>query len=161
MTEFNNRDVVRAISKGNVLLLESYFLNGLSSRNVTENEQWNLLHQATLLIGKMANEKSVKLLLSKGINVNAIDAYGNAPIHYAIRNNDVATVKLFVRERANLDISNNEGITPLHQSLLANPVSVELVSYLVESGACINDSVLALSNALGNETVIEILEREA
>ena len=113
------------------------------------------------VFSRLALTNTVLRFLSKGINVNAIDAYGNAPIHYAIRNNDVATVKLFVRERANLDISNNEGITPLHRSLLANPVSVELVSYLVESGACINDSVLALSNALGNETVIEILEREA
>ena len=161
MFEFSNRDVVRAINKGNAIFLERCFLNGLSFENTTETEQWNLLHQATIFIGKIANEQSIKLLLSKGVNVNAVDVYGNAPIHYAIRNNDFTTVKLFAQAGANLDIYNNEGINPLHQSLLLIPESVALISFLVKSGAYISESAFVLSSAMRNKKVTDILEGRA
>ena len=158
MNSFNNREVLRAIMKGDLNSLEGYFADGLSSDQQTENEGWNLLHQSTMLVGKPANVNSVKLLLTKGVSPNIKDVYGNLPIHYSVRNNDIATVKLLIDFSSEINVLNNEGISPLHQALLNSSINIniELVQLLLSNGASkqlgtVNDFVNSINNTAVKE----------
>ncbi|AQQ66414.1 hypothetical protein Mag101_01195 [Microbulbifer agarilyticus] len=146
--------------KGDLISLEEYFAKGLSSDQQTENERWNLLHQATVLIGKPANVKSVEFLLSKGVSPNNKDMYGNLPIHYSVRNNDIATVKILIGFGSEINVLNNEAISPLHQAVLNSNISIELVQLLLSNGAntqmgTVNDFV----NSINNSTITEMFSQ--
>jgi ankyrin repeat protein len=53
-------------------------------------------------------------LLAKGADVNAKDRGGATPLHKAIRLHDREKVELFLAEKARLDLTDDEGNTPLH-----------------------------------------------
>lgn len=156
MNSFNNREVLRAIMKGDLNSLEGYFSDGLISDHLTENKGWNLLHQSTVLVGKLANVNSVKLLLTKGVSPNIKDVYGNLPIHYSVRNNDIATVNLLIDFSSDINVLNNDGISPLHQALLNSSINIELVELLLSNGASkqlgtVNDFVNSINNSAVKE----------
>jgi ankyrin repeat protein len=143
--------------KGDLGSLENYFANGLRSDQKTEKEGWNLLHQSTVLAGKPANVNSVELLLSKGVSPNIKDTYGNLPIHYSVKNNDIATVKLLINFCSEINVLNNEGISPLHQALLNPNICIELVQLLLSSGASKElGTVNNFVNSINNSAVKEV-----
>jgi hypothetical protein len=156
--QFTRRDVLRAIYKGDIELLESYFKNGLSSSSRTEQEKWNLLHQATVLIGKKPDIGSIKLLLSKGVDANAKDYYGNIPLHYAVRNNDIETVRVLSDGTTAFNTVNAEGVTSLHQALTLKNPNIEIISFLVKMGADPNvGSTLNFAKSIDNREVNQAL----
>lgn len=158
MNNFNNREVLRAIVKGDLDSLESYFASGLQVDQKTEKEGWNLLHQSTVLLGKPANVNSVELLLTKGVSPNIKDMYGNLPIHYSVRNNDIATVKMLINFNSEINILNNEGISPLHQALLHPNISIELLQLLLSNGASTHiGTVNEFANSINNTAVKGVL----
>ncbi len=55
----------------------------------------------------------IKLLVSKGANLNVQDSLGNTALHYTAKANDDASVSLLLQLGANLNIPNNEGQFPL------------------------------------------------
>lgn len=156
MNSFNSREVLRAIMKGNLNSLDDYFAKGLRSDQQTEKEGWNLLHQTSVLVGKPANVKSVEFLLSKGVSPNIKDMYGNLPIHYSVRNNDIATVKILIDFGSEINVLNNDGISPLHQALLNPNISIEVVHLLLLNGASTQvGSVNDFANSINNSAVKE------
>lgn len=160
MNNFNNREVLRAIMKGDLSSLEIYFSNGLSSNASTEKERWSLLHQATVLVGKPANTKAVEFLLQKGAPINAQDIYGNLPLHYSARNSDIASAKLLIEYGSDVNVLNHEGISPLHQILLKAPINIELVQLLLAHGASTTlGTVSEFAKAINNSSVNEAFEQ--
>ena len=109
-----------------------------------------------MLVGKLANVNSVKLLLTKGVSPNIKDVYGNLPIHYSVRNNDIATVNLLIDFSSDINVLNNDGISPLHQALLNSSINIELVELLLSNGASkqlgtVNDFVNSINNSAVKE----------
>jgi ankyrin repeat protein len=76
------------------------------------------------------------------------DKDGNIPLHYALyfiygnaRIEDIKELltKLDLSDKNLINARNDRGFTPLHKAVLCNPNSPELVSFLVEKGAKINN----------------------
>jgi len=55
-----------------------------------------------------------KLLLAHGVSVDAKDAAGQAPIHYACRTCRLPVVKLLLQHGADVNLMTSSGFTPLH-----------------------------------------------
>lgn len=55
-----------------------------------------------------------QLLASAGVDVNAIDGNGDAPLHIAARNGLVGVIATLIQAGANPNLKNKTGETPLH-----------------------------------------------
>jgi len=102
---------------------------------VTEKEKWNLLHQATLQVGNPIQVDSLKILTSHGVPINDKDIYGNTPLHYAARNRDTPAMRFLLEAGADIDVTNNDGVTPLHQTLTQGPFNKKATELLLQNGA--------------------------
>ena len=75
-----------------------------------------------------------------GANVNQIDSYDQSVLHYSVQYSDdipeFKIVKLLIKSGANVNLSDINGITPLHVAI--NRKNDELCDYLIDQGALIN-----------------------
>lgn len=89
-----------------------------------------------------SNQEILKLLISKGINLNILDSYGHNAFYYAVVLEDIIKVKLLLATKPNINfrtgslINNNSGETPLFIAISKG--NYELTKLLVENGANIN-----------------------
>ena len=67
------------------------------------------LHEATAR-GSIIDIKSC---LENNANINAIDRYGNTPLHYAITNQNKDATILLIEQGANATIRNHDGLYPM------------------------------------------------
>ena len=82
--------------------------------------------------------EEVKLLISRGVNVNEKDNSGWTPLHFASRNGHLEVMKLLISEAKSVGIDivnekNNSGCTPL-QSASANG-HLGVMKLLISEGA--------------------------
>lgn len=77
--------------------------------------------------------EAVMTLLANGADPRAADADGNTPMHHAARSSDPGVVALLRDAAAEIDIPNNEGLTPLGVACLAG--NWRLARFLLERGA--------------------------
>jgi ankyrin repeat protein len=104
----------------------------------------------------------LKVLISKGANVNTADKYGNTVLHYAIEKNSLTDVKAIVEAGANLTTPNQDGYLPLNLAVMYS--NAEMVSYLLSKGAPIeskrvSSGVTALQQApvYGKTDILKLL----
>jgi ankyrin repeat protein len=62
-------------------------------------------------------------------NIDAKDELGNAAIHKSCMNGDIDTLKLLIESKADINIKNNYGDTPLHAAVEAD--NIEIVTLLL------------------------------
>ena len=94
-------------------------------------------HSSFLHIAAQFNSVEVsKFLISKGININSQDAFGNTPLHISILNHSLIIAEFLISNGADLSLSNISGLTPIH--LAAKMNYVELVKLLISKGVDIN-----------------------
>merc|ERR1712203_608826 len=79
------------------------------------------------------NEEFVKLILSKGADVNSISGQGYTPLHMAVINGHDALVPILIKGGADLDTADEESLTPLHMA--ARDGQGEIALMLVKAGA--------------------------
>jgi hypothetical protein len=78
-----------------------------------------------------------ELLLEHGANINAQDGYGNTPLSYAVRAENLTMVRFLVEKGANIDLGGDQGKeTPL--MLAAMQGNVELIDCLLDGSATID-----------------------
>lgn len=98
------------------------------------------LHEAA----RRGDLRKIKELLGRGENVNARDAIGYTPLHYAAKSGHLDVVQFLVENGADVNaISLNEFLeTPLHMAVSSGRLDV--VRFLVERGAHVDslDGVL-------------------
>ena len=75
-------------------------------------------------------------LKKEGIDVNAVDELGFAPIHYVCKKGYRDIVKLLLEKDADVNIISNQSITPLHMAVISG--NKEIIKLLVDAGADIN-----------------------
>lgn len=94
-------------------------------------------------------------------NTAAKGTYAN--IYEAVRADDLAAVKSFLKNGVNVNEKDNEGKTPLHYA--AAYASRELVQFLIEQGADINArdgkgrTPMSVAAQMGNSVAEEVLDR--
>ena len=74
-------------------------------------------------------------LVALGVDVDAQDAWGNTVLFYATRGRRPDLVAALLEAGAPPDPVNDEGVTPLRQTLLVRPVDVASLRLLVAAGA--------------------------
>lgn len=89
----------------------------------------------TLLDQGESEESIVSYLVKQRANINAVDMYGQTPLHYAaMRGNEVACRDLLAfKNMIDVECKDNQGITPLHCAALHN--QVEIARMLIDAGA--------------------------
>ena len=114
------------------------------------------LHYENIYYGYI---ESLKLLLEKGANIEAMDKSGKTPLHYASVYGKIESLKLLLEKGANIEAMDQDGQTPLDMSRSFettqifknhNPKSVECTSQenenkLLVCTQLLNDASMALS----------------
>jgi len=103
-----------ATRKGKVEWVELLIEVGASVDELN-NEGFTLLHIAARE-GSPAHYKLIKLFLSKGVNKDARDSYGDTPMHYAANYWNTDCLRLLIEAHADHSIANNKRQTPLHNA---------------------------------------------
>jgi ankyrin repeat protein len=87
------------------------------------------------LAAYFSNEEIVKLLISRGANVNtpAQNGFNVFPIHSAVASGNVNITKMLINAGANVNVMQQAGFTPLHAA--AQLGNIELIILLLEHDA--------------------------
>lgn len=89
---------------------------------------------ATLADAAMSRDAAaVRLLLSKGADVNALGAYGTPALHWLVRVEDRATAGLLLDAGADPNFKSPQGVAPLHLAIANRDLGV--VDLLLSVGA--------------------------
>ncbi|MDO8329881.1 MAG: ankyrin repeat domain-containing protein [Fluviicoccus sp.] len=130
-----SREVLRAIMKGDLAKIDLLVGHGADLNEVTEKERWSYLHHALLSLSLSPSYEAIQYLIDKGVDVNAIDAYGNTAIHYAVRLKRADFIKALIVAGADVNVVNCEGVSPLRQLFLVKPFDYECAKLLLRNGA--------------------------
>ena len=97
------------------------------------------------------NESMMKLLISKGADLNLGNQYGNTPLHSACLQGGISAVKFLLEHGANINEPNHLKSTPLHFACYNDKENVELATFLMSTGASLatEDSELATPLQVG------------
>lgn len=131
-------EILRAILKNDFAKLDLLLKSGGDIMEITENEKWNYLHRA---LGSMPISPSYEIiqeLVKRGLDVNAIDYYGNTPLHYAARSKRTDLIELLFNAGAKINIVNMDGVSSLRQLLLSKPYDYKSIKFLIQMGADVN-----------------------
>ncbi|XP_071037934.1 serine/threonine-protein phosphatase 6 regulatory ankyrin repeat subunit B-like [Parasteatoda tepidariorum] len=143
-----------AAQTGLVDLLEALIESKINMINVVDERGWSPLHYA-------AYEKVANLLIKRGADIEAKDMYGEAPLHWAVRQENIGVVELLIKEGADVEAKGYHNETPLFSAR-----SKKVFELLIAKGANINaknsKGYTPLHSALMNERdeVTELLIRE-
>ncbi|MFT4314830.1 MAG: ankyrin repeat domain-containing protein [Wolbachia pipientis] len=107
--------------------------------------------------------KTVRLLVEKGVNVNAADARGYTALHLAVTEKRLEIVRELIKSGANANAEEyGNKCTPLHLACMVG--KVEVVKELVEAGAEIEQEdecgMTAIDYAKNSKEVTEVLKKE-
>ncbi|MCJ7454695.1 MAG: ankyrin repeat domain-containing protein [Wolbachia endosymbiont of Homalodisca vitripennis] len=105
----------------------------------------------------------MKLLVEKGVNVNAADVKGYTALHLAVTEKRLEIVRELIKSGANANAEEyGNKCTPLHLACMVG--KVEVVKELVEAGAEIEQEdkfgMTAIDYAKNSKEVTEVLKKE-
>src|SRR5262245_27191846 len=110
---------------------------------------------------KSGNTQAVRGLLQKRADVNAAEADGMTALHWAARNNDLASARLLLGAGANAKAATRYGVTPL--ALAAQNGSAQMLELLLKGGADANaalpegETTLMTAARTGSAASIKVL----
>ena len=131
----------KALKNGNVEFAKELIEQGYDVHQVTESEQWTYLHKMftspSFDIKDSQILSSIQFLLEKGLDVNAIDSYGNTPLLYAVRQRNVDGIRLLLENGADklIEHENLEGVSALRMGLDSMPLNYDVFDLLLQFGA--------------------------
>jgi len=128
-------EIIEAVLNDDFEKLESFIKQGGNLNEVSEKENWNLLHMALLSVTNPASSKMIKYLESHDVSVNLVDSYGNTPLHYASRSKHVELMEILLNAGCEIDHENNDGFTPLRLTIMSKPYNPGALELLLSHGA--------------------------
>jgi uncharacterized protein len=128
-------EVFDAICDGDVQKLDALIAGGIAVDTSFGTDKWNLLHLALVSLTDPPNPQIVKHLIGLGTDVNARDWRLWTPLHFAVRTGSAEVVKMLIEAGAQVDLPNDEGVTPLHLCLTRPPCNLEIIEMLLAAGA--------------------------
>jgi uncharacterized protein len=94
-------------------------------------------YAALHLAAQIGHVEMVKLLLDHGATLNLKSlTTGGTPLHYAAAANRIDAAKFLIKRKANIEIFDNSGSTPLMVAVMQ--AHADMVEVLVDAGAAIN-----------------------
>jgi ankyrin repeat protein len=122
-----------------ILYQHKFDLNTINSTNPDGSTALhNVLHPGYARF----DQGIIQNLIENGANVNAVDNYGNTPLHIYSRSDDINTkiVEDLLNHGANINATNNEGKTPLHIYAAKEDggEDITIFRYFIEHGARVN-----------------------
>jgi ankyrin repeat protein len=132
------RAVLRAILKDDFDGLDELINGGIDIYEVTEVERWTYVHRALISIAMPPSAAMVRRLIDVGVDVNAVDSYGNTALSYAVKLKDSAVVGALLDAGVDPQHVNDEGLTPLRIALSTRPVHQDSVKLLLDRGVDID-----------------------
>lgn len=119
-----------AIAQNNMDLLQILIENG-ANVNYTGGDSWADIPLMTA--SRLGLDNVVRILLTRNVDINAVDMNGNTALHTAALNSQLSVVKLLLEKNTNLDIQNKVGNTALHLAVISG--NIDIVGELVLKGA--------------------------
>ena len=119
-----------AIAQNNMDLLQMLIENG-ANVNYTNGDSWANTPLQTA--SRLGLDNVVRILLTRNVDINAVDINGNTALHTAALNSQLSVVKLLLEKNPNLDIQNKVGNTALHLAVISG--NIDIVGELVLKGA--------------------------
>jgi ankyrin repeat protein len=110
---------------------------------------------------KGGDTAAAQALLQKRIDVNAPEADGTTPLHWAVRMNDLDLVNRLIRAGANVKAANRYGVTPIQLACING--SAASIGRLLEAGESANatgpyaETALMLCARTGNPETARVL----
>ncbi len=131
----------RAVLDRNASIVKLFLKCGADVNDEMRNSYTTALHMA--VIAPRDNEIA-KMLIDNGANINAMDKYGNTPLHMAVfKSNDSSDemCQFLIENGANVNKNNSLGETPLHMAAHVtkyHEVNINIVNVLLQNGADVN-----------------------
>ena len=119
-----------AIAQNNMDLLQILIENG-ANVNYTNGDSW--ADTPLMTASRLGLDNVVRILLTRNVDINAVDINGNTALHTAALNSQLSVVKLLLEKNPNLDIQNKVGNTALHLAVISG--NIDIVGELVLKGA--------------------------
>lgn len=119
-----------AIAQNNMDLLQILIENG-ANVNYTGGDSW--AKTPLMTASRLGLDNVVRILLTRNVDINAVDINGNTALHTAALNSQLSVVKLLLEKNPNLDIQNKVGNTALHLAVISG--NIDIVGELVLKGA--------------------------
>jgi ankyrin repeat protein len=104
----------------------------MANHNVFKHYLFNLVQSEHLIVLDL-----FFIIAMNAVDLNELDEEGNALLHYAVDNEQVALVKLFLEYGADVNILGNERNTPLHFASING--HLDIMKLLIEEGALVNE----------------------
>ena len=129
--------VYDAILDGEIDVLQNELANGVDFSHITENDRWSYLHKAFKSLDEKVPVESVQFLLDQGLDVNAIDSYGNTPLIYAVRQRNADGMRLLLENGADrlIDHRNLDKVNALRMGFKGKPFVYDVIKLLLDFGA--------------------------
>ena len=156
-------DLKSAVQDGNIKHIKKLLRHEESLIvNLRDGNGWSLLLYATESDGMSVStcNEIIKLLLKKGIEIDAQDEHGWTALMIASLKGYPETVKLLLKHKANVDAQNNDGWS----SLMLACGKIETVQVLIEHRASVNEqsktdgqSALMIASRIGHTQTVKLL----
>lgn len=158
----------RALRRGKLDEVNQWVNSGADITLVTELDKWNYLHKVLRSVKIKTSVEVVLYLIEGGVDANAVDSYGNTPLHYAAMQKNPSCIKALLEKGAekSLHHTNIDGITPLRGVFSGKPYDYESIKVLLEFGADLDQkgdgcSIRELAHVLEgvDDSIMELIEK--
>ncbi|BET30979.1 hypothetical protein wCauBTS_15860 [Wolbachia pipientis] len=137
-----------------------------SAKELSENSYKNIYERdekERTVLHYAVEAKTVRVLVEKGVNVNAADVGGYTALHLAVTEKRLETVRELIKSGGNVNAKEYENkCTPLHLACMIG--EKEIVKELVKAGGEIEQAdkfgMTAMDYAKNSKEITEILKKE-
>ncbi|MGF1909214.1 ankyrin repeat domain-containing protein [Vibrio kasasachensis] len=129
-----------ALRDGEIDEVVAFQKQGIDVLKVTGNDKWTYLHQMFMSTSPDPEDRTpiatIQFLIDQGLDVNAIDSYGNTPLIYAVRQRNVEGIRLLLENGADklIEHENNDGVSALRMGFDQKPYVYDVFKALLDFG---------------------------